>query len=290
MMLALGSAIAGALGYGVGSVLQAAAARRATGTAVPRHPLYLLGVGFDLVAFAASFVAARQLPLFAVQSVLAGSLAVTVVLARVFLGHPLRRVHAAAVTALVAALAVLASAAGTQSALPPPSWFPEATLLAMAGAGGLLAWAYRRGGATHLALIAGVCFAGSAIGVRAVTLDGHWLALLGQPIAWSVAGFGLIGSFAYARSLERGSAGSATAILWVTEVTLAGLVGIAALGDHVLPGWGLPALCALGVALVGCVILAGAQPAIEEQLTPRGSVQARGSAEHRLTSVRSVSH
>ena len=278
MMLALGAAIVGAFAYGVGSVLQATAARRVAGTAVPRHPLYLLGVGFDLLAFAASVVAVRQLPLFAVQAILAASLAVTVVLARIFLGSPLRRLDAVAITAVVAALAILASAAGTQSALPAPSWFTAATLVAVVGTAGLLAVCYPRGSAARLAVIAGTSFAGSAIGVRALTLNGHWISVLGQPIAWTVAAFGLIGSLAYARSLERGSAGSATATLWVTEVTVAGLIGVLALGDHVIPGWELPALCAIGVALLGCVVLAGAQPSIETHPTPTGRDHASGAS------------
>lgn len=263
MMTALGAAILGALGYGVGSVLQAAAASRATGTAVPRHPLYLLGIGSDLLAFTASLVATRGLPLFAVQSILAGSLAVTAMLARIFLSSPLRRADGIAITAVVGALTVLAWSAGPQSALPPPSWFTVVLLLAVLGAAGLLLRSYRQGRATHLALIAGTAFAGSAIGVRALTLSGDWLAVLGQPIAWTVAAFGLIGSLAYARSLEHGSAGPATATLWVTEVGVAGLTGIAALGDRVLPGRELPALGALGVALLSCVVLSAAQLALD---------------------------
>lgn len=266
MILAFGAAVFGAVAYGVGSVLQAFAARRAVGTAVLRHPLYVLGVGCDMVAFAASLVAVRDLPLFAVQSVLAGSLGVTVVLARVVLGTPIRRRDAVAMLAIVGALVVLALASGAQSALPPPSWFTAAAVLAMTGTAVLLVTHYNRGAPTRLALLAGASFAGSAIGARAINLHGAWFTLLGQPIAWTIVGFGLIGSLAYARSLEHGSAGTATALVWVVEVAAAGLVGIAVLGDHVLTGWDLPALAAITVAVLGCVILAGAQPPVLETL------------------------
>lgn len=266
MILALGAAAFGAVAYGVGSVLQAFAARRAAGTAVLRHPLYLLGVGCDMVAFVASLVAARDLPLFAVQSVLAGSLGVTVVLARVVLGTPIRRRDGVAMLGIVGALVVLALAAGAQSALSPPAWFTAAVLVAMAGAAVVLATHYNRDAHSRLALLAGASFAGSAIGARAVDLHGAWFTLLGQPLAWSILGFGLIGSMAYARSLEHGSAGSATALVWVVEVAAAGAVGIAVLGDHVLPGWELPALAAITVAILGCVLLAGAQPPVLETL------------------------
>lgn len=268
MILALGAAIAGALAYGIGSVLQAFAARRATGTAVVRHPAYLLGMACDTVAFAASLVAVHGLPLFAVQSVLAASLGVTVVLARVVLGTPIRRRDSAALVAVVGALVVLALASGTQAAMAPPTWFAGVLVLASAAAAVLLAVHYRRGNTRRLAMVAGASFAGSAIGARALDLSGGWLAALGHPVSWTILGFGIIGSLAYARSLERGSAGPATATVWVVEVVLSGLVGTTALGDHVNSGWGLPALLALGVAVLGCVLLAQAQleePATQDQ-------------------------
>lgn len=86
MTLGLFAAVAGMMAYGIATVLQAAGAKRAHGVAVLGQPLYLLGTGLDAAAWLASVVALQQLPLFAVQAVLAGSLGVTVVLARVFLG------------------------------------------------------------------------------------------------------------------------------------------------------------------------------------------------------------
>lgn len=261
MILALGAAILGAFAYGIGSVLQAVAARRATGTAVISHPFYLLGIGCDMLAFAASLVAVHRLPLFAVQSVLAGSLGVTVVLAHLVLGTPIRRRVGVAVFVVIAALVVLALAASAQASLPAPGWFATAMVLATGGAAVLLVTQYRRGDPTRLALLAGTSFAGSAIGARALDLSNGALGALTHPIPWVILALGVIGSLAYARSLERGTAGPATAIVWVIEVLLSGLVGILVLGDHVQPGWALPALGACAVAVLGCVLLAQAQPA-----------------------------
>ncbi|HEX7805908.1 MAG TPA: hypothetical protein VF413_07085, partial [Cellulomonas sp.] len=115
MSAALLAAVVGALLYGSGTVLQALAARRASGPAVLRHPWYLAGLGCDLLGWTASLVALRALPLFTVQALLAGSLVVTVLLARVVLGAPLRRVDGVAVVVVVGALVVLARAAGPES-------------------------------------------------------------------------------------------------------------------------------------------------------------------------------
>lgn len=260
MMLALGASVVGAAAYGGGSVLQARAAQRAVGSAVLRHPDYLAGVGCDLLGFVAALVAVRSLPLFAVQSILAGSLAVVVVLARVVLGTPIRRRDTVLMLALVGALVVLALGAGTQSAHLPPGWFTPVALVAAAAAGVCLAGGYRRADATALAVLAGGSFAGSAICARALVLDGSLFTIALHPVAWMVAAFGLIGTVAYARCLERGSVGPATAIVWVVEVLVAGGFGVLALGDRVLSGWEVPVLAAMCVAILGCVVLAGAQP------------------------------
>ena len=255
MITALIAAIIGALGYGVGSVLQARAATVATGLAVLRRPVYLAGVGCDLLAWAASLVAVRQLPLFAVQSMLAASLGVTVVLARFLLGSPIRRRDTAALVGVLFALLVLALASGSQSVQLPPPFFGTAILLAVVVVAIIVLMSYRQAQPSWLALLAGACFAGAAIAARALDLSGPWFVVPLQPEALGIVAFGLIGSVAYARSLEFGSAGSSTAMVWVVEVALAGLVGITVLGDGVRPGWTLPALLAFAVALISCVVL-----------------------------------
>src|SRR5882757_6373494 len=112
---ALAIAIFGAFSYGAGSVLQAVGARRSSSTvSTLGHPLYLIGVGCDLLAWAGSMIALRELAVYFVQSVLAGSLAVTVVAARVFLASRLRRRDAVAIVITVASLTVLAMSAGPQ--------------------------------------------------------------------------------------------------------------------------------------------------------------------------------
>lgn len=109
------AALVGTAGYGVGTVLQAAGAKRSRGLAVMRQPTYLVGLGCDGVAWVASLLALQRLPLFAVQALLAGSLCVSVVLARIFLHARLRVRDGVAVTLVALALAAVAAASGVQS-------------------------------------------------------------------------------------------------------------------------------------------------------------------------------
>ena len=256
MTVGLIAALVGMFGYGIGSVLQAAAAARASGPAVLRHPAYLAGLTCDAVAWLASLAALRSLPLFVVQSLLAGSLGVTVILARAFLGAPVRRRDAGAVLAVALALATVAGASGAQSAQPPAPGFQAFAMTGLLLVVAVTAASYHRAGSLPLATVAGLAFSGAALCARAVTGTTSWLQLLSEPLAWAVLGFGVVGALTYARALERGPVGPATAVLWGVEVLVPGAIGAAVLGDGVRPGWTLPALLAVAVALAACTILA----------------------------------
>ena len=256
MTLALLAALAGTLGYGVASVLQAVGAARASGPAVMRHPAYLAGLACDGLAWLASLVALQRLPLFVVQSLLAGSLGVTVLLAWVFLKARLRARDAGAIAVVVVALATVAGASGAQSAQGAPHGFRAAMLALLLITAAVTALGYGRAGSLSLAALAGVAFSGAALCARAVHIGTTWAPLLTEPLAWAVLGFGAVGALTYARALERGPVGPATAVLWGVEVLVPGVIGIAVLGDLVRPGWTLPALMAVAAAVVACSMLA----------------------------------
>src|SRR5690242_13963668 len=123
--LALACAVVAALSYGIGSVLQAAAARKAEARAnldpmllvrlVGELP-YVGGLALDLVGFVASVVALRTLPLFVVQSAVAASVGVTAIGASVAFGVRLLRYEHLALVMLVYGFALLAVAARPEHA------------------------------------------------------------------------------------------------------------------------------------------------------------------------------
>jgi hypothetical protein len=259
--VALAFAAAGAVGYGIASVLQAAGARRDPGMLQTlRDPAYLGGIGLDLLSWLASLVALRTLPVYQVQAVLAGSLAVTVVAARLVLAARLRAVDVAAVAVTVVALGVLAAAAGPQDPAEPAA----ATRLALALAAvpvALAGWAAARWcppGVT--AAVAGLAFGGAALCARAVTLPPlrDLVHVAAEPLAWALAGFGVTGTLLYAQALEHGQVGPVTALLWIVEVLVPSGVGVALLGDSVRPGWGGVAVTAVAATVAAAAVLAHA--------------------------------
>jgi len=262
--IALGFAVLGAFGYGTASVLQAIGAGRGAGALrTLAAPAYLAGLVLDLLAWLCSLVALRTLPVYEVQAILAGSLAVTVLLARVALAHHLRGRDLVAIAVTIGALIALAACSGPQQAADPSR--PERLGLALAavavaGLGGL---AVRAGRPGVTAATAGLAFGGAALCARAVTLPSiraanlaHHLAATGaDPLTWGLLGFGITGMVLYAYALEDGDVGPLTAVLWIGEVVAPSITGVLLLGDTVRPGWLPVAVIALGAAVGSAAVL-----------------------------------
>ncbi|TQS45208.1 hypothetical protein [Cryptosporangium phraense] len=259
--MALVLAIAAAVAYGAGSLLQAVGARRARSTVlVWREPAYLAGLGLDGVAWLLSLVALRTLPIYLVQTVLAGSLAVTALGARAFLGTVLRRADGGAIAVTVVGLALLAGASGTQTEggfSTAVSVVVAASAVALAAAGW---WTARRARAGRewavvgCAVVAGAAFGGAAIAVHGITVGGSWPA---EPAVWALVVFGVTGALLYAAALEHGNVARVTAVLWTVEVVVPSSVGFAWLGDTVRSGWIPAAVAGFALAIAAALVLAG---------------------------------
>ena len=265
--IALAITIFGAFAYAAASILQAMAARRTTSTVQAlKHPLYLAGTAFDMLAWAGSMVALASLAVYVVESVLAGSLAVTVVAARLILKSYLRAVDVIAVGVSVAALTVLAMSAGPQQSVPATTqlrlWFCGAAI-----AIALLGWGATKAAPPGVvAGLAGLCLGGAALVGRALTLPPDSmrsagtiaLAILTEPLIAALLAFGVTGMMLYANALQRGQVGPVTAVLWIAEVIAPSAVAVMFLGDTVRPGWELPAMAAGLVTVLMAVVLSTA--------------------------------
>jgi drug/metabolite transporter (DMT)-like permease len=265
--VALGIAVFGAICYGAASVLQAIGARRSTSTVKTMgHPLYLLGTAADILGWAGSMVALRELAVYQVQSILAGSLVVTVVLARLVLSSRLRGIDVVAVMVTICALTVLAMSAGPQEQVVPSNGL-RIGLCAAAAALAVLGYAAGKFAPPGVvAALAGTAFGGSALAGRALPMPEHptrelgatAISILTEPLSAALLVFAAAGMLLYANALQRGPVGPVTAVLWIGEVVAPSAVGLAVLGDTVLPGWNLPSGIAGAVIVVAAVVLSTA--------------------------------
>ncbi len=261
MIAALLAAGGGALAYGAGSVLQAVGARRAVARGhgvigVARQAPYLIGLGCDLVGWLASLVALRVLPVFAVQAILAGSLAVTVLLAAATIGATLRGVDLAASASSVAALVVLGAAGGAERPRPVSHAVEIALVVGVAGIAIATAAAARWATPVATGAMSGAAFGFAALAARAVHARANLAGVLTEPLALAVGAYGITGMLGYAHGLEHGDVGPVTAALWVSETVVPGAIGLAVLSDRIRAGWAAPAALAAVVAVGSTVVLA----------------------------------
>jgi len=255
MLIGVLAATLGALGYGVASVLQSHAAASANGLAVVRRPAYLIGLSLDGLAWLASLVALGSLPLFVAQSLLASSVAVTVIVAHLVSRTRARPADVMASGAFVLAVGLLAWSAGPLSVDAGPPRLPLALLAGSVAVAVLTlvkqeTWSPRR-----LAVLSGVAFAGMALSARSVTFGGVASFLI-DPAVWAVVTYSMVGMWNYTRSLEKGNVGSVTAVLWITEIAVSSIAGLLLLGDTIRPGFISVAVLGLAGAVAACHVLA----------------------------------
>ncbi|MEV6346196.1 hypothetical protein [Actinoplanes sp. NPDC051851] len=278
--VALGIAVFGSLCYAAGSILQAVGAKRSTGAVQTLgHPLYLIGIGLDMTAWIGSMVALRELAVYLVESVLAGSLAITALCAWLFLGSRLRKRDVVAIVVTICALGALALSAGQQqvvaASLPLRLGFCGALILLLVGG-----WAATKIGKPGLmATVGGLSVGGAALGGRALHLPEEQMNTLGsaaltiatEPLTWVLLVFAANGMVMYANALQKGDVGRVTAVHWTGEVIAPSVIALTILGDTVRPGWEPVALGAALITVTCAIVLASAPAATATAATAETS-------------------
>ena len=267
--IALAIAVFGAFSYAVGSILQAVGARRSVNTvSTLGHPLYLIGIFLDILAWVGAMIALQSLAVYVVESVLAGSLAITAVFAWLFLKSKLRRRDVVAIVATTTALTVLTMSAGHQAEIVVTR---EMRIAFCAGvlAVWVLGWgAVKIGSPGLIAAVGGLSLGGAALTGRAVHLppgamDGFASAVLAiatEPLVYTLLAYPLTGMVLYANALRKGEVGRVTAVHWTGEVVAPSVIALTVLGDTVRPGWALTALLA-GLTTIGAAVVLASAPA-----------------------------
>jgi drug/metabolite transporter (DMT)-like permease len=264
--LGLVTAVLAAVAFGVASILQAIGARgEPAGDGIDlwllvrmlRYPAFLLSIVLSVTGFGLHLVALRGLPLFAVQPIIAGSVAVTAVIQALTGREPLSRRGWSLVLAVCIGLALVTSAAVPGSAVRTTT-AQRATLLLAVALVATLAWPAARvpgaRGASLLGLMSGLGFAVVAVSGRAFPSLSP-ASLVRDPATLALVCGGGLAFLLYSTALQRGTVITATAAMVVGNTVAPVLVGVLALGDQIRSGWAPAAVLGLLVAGTAVVLL-----------------------------------
>jgi len=266
MAIGLSAAVLAAVAFGVASILQAIGARgEPAGNGIDvwllfrmlRQPAFLVSIVLSVAGFLLHLMALRSLPLFAVQPVIASSVAVTAVI-QAFTGHePLSRRGWGLVAAVCVGLGLVTSAAVPGSAVRTSAGQRALLLLAVAAIA-LVAWPAGRvrgaRGSSLLGLLSGFGFAVVAVSGRAFPSLAP-ASLARDPAVAALVCAGGLAFLLYSTALQRGTVITATAAMVVGNTVAPVAVGVLALGDRFRPGWGPAALVGLLLAGTAVVLL-----------------------------------
>ncbi|MGC4933099.1 hypothetical protein ACLQ3C_05405 [Gordonia sp. DT30] len=275
MLIGLIAAVIAALAYGTASVLQARGAAQVDDGAAAHGQVpsasstfaamitvsFLGGLALDTLGFAGNMVAARTMPLFVAQPIIAANLVVTALLATVMLHARLSARDWTGIVVVVASLAVLGVAAGQEGHRDAGDLLHWGVLVvgAVLVAAGLVLMRFSGARvAVGAGLLGGVLFGCLAVAVRIV--DGispfDLARLLTDPAAYTIIVCGVGGFYLFTVALQTGSVSAASAALVVGETVVPGVAGIVLLGDTVRAGWAVVAVIAFCAAVAGAVIVA----------------------------------
>src|SRR5215469_8265349 len=276
MLGSLLAALISATCYGVAAVMQAIAVRAASNRSAEevgeagqgvdpgllvrmmRQGLFLASIAIDLLGFVAQLVALRELPLFAVQAIMAANLAVTAVCAAWIMKARLSLREWLAVVGVVIGVALLGLSAGAEGATRVGSEFQLGLIVAVVAVG-IVGFAVARlpnpVRTPALGAIAGLGYAVLAVSAR--ILPGFApLQLVKSPAAYTLAAAGIVSFLLYATALEGGSVTTATAAVVLAETMPPALIGVIFLGDATRPGLAPIGVLGFLLAVVCAVALA----------------------------------
>ncbi|WP_262365941.1 EamA/RhaT family transporter, partial [Gordonia sp. OPL2] len=222
---------------------------------------FLLGTLLVILGFAGGAVAARFLPLFLAQTIVAGNLVVTALLGMVWLGNVLGRREWVAVGVVVVSLFLLGASASHQAAPRMGMGFHWALFgvsLVLVVTGFVVMRTLRDRGAIFCGALAGVMYGAIAIAVR--VLDGvspfDPVRLLTDPAAWTIAIAGATAFYVQTVALQIGPVNAVTAVLVVGETGGPAIVGVMFLGDKAIDGLQWLAVVGFVGAIVGATAVA----------------------------------
>ncbi|WLP88823.1 hypothetical protein [Gordonia sp. NB41Y] len=273
-MFAIGviAASLAAVAYGLSTVLRALGAQRAARTqgeaasakstlAAFTDPAFLMGTLLVMIGFFGGGVAARMLPLFLSQTIVAANLVITALLGTVLLGTTLRGRDWAAIFLVVGALCMLGASAGHEATTKASftfHWWLFGITTALAVVGLVVLTLLKQRGALFGGALSGVMY--GALAVAARVLEGihpfDLLTLITDPAAWTIAIGGAVAFYVQTVALQLGPVNAVTAVLVVGETGGPSIIGVLFLGDKAVDGLQWMAYVGFVGAIVGAVTVA----------------------------------
>lgn len=294
MLLALTGAIVAAVCYGVATVFEAVAVSKMSGlpegssitTRVRAGWLYAVGLLVDGIGFALSAAALHLLPLFLAESINASSVAITALLAVVWLRQKLNKSEVIALAVLVIGLITLGvTAKDGPSVTAPPliSWIILIAVAPLAGIAAVLvvkrdgrrqtpnkqtpayqldgaksspnAYVGGRANGVALAAVAGLAFGMVGVAARLIPLHPTWTDYLADPLLWAVICYGGLAVVVYGFALDRLPTTTAASLCFTVETVFPSAVGLLLLGDEIRTGLWPLAMLGFVFALGACIAL-----------------------------------
>jgi len=265
VLLAYLAALATALCYGLGSVLQSMGAKRVQSkpgvslgslSRILRQGPYVLGLGLDGLGWLASLLALLRLPLFVVQAMVAGSIAFIVLFSALLEKAKPSGRQLAYVAVLCLGLLALAASGAPEVATRPPGYFVPAmaaTACVLLFAGFVTPKLLSPVAASSvLGAVAGLAFGGAALCVRSLS-SGIKPSEILHPTLWILLAFGGMGMAFFATALQRGAVTVTTAWLFTAETIAPALIGMLLLGDRARPGLGFVAAASFVLTVAASV-------------------------------------
>ena len=277
------AAVLAAVLFGIGTVLEATAARASDSSEeldprlfirMMRHGVFVASGIVGITGVVATAIALRHLPLFVVQATVASSVGVAAVLASRIHHEALDRRAKGGIAAIVGGLGVLALASSPEG--PPTTslvfrWGLLAGSIALMGASRVAAGRRLHSPSVDVAILgalAGSLYGIGNVALRVVTQLAP-MRLVANPAAWAalVGGFG--GVLVLATALQRGSVAVASGAMTTAETLLPTIVGLTVLGERPRHGWAFPALIGFALAVAGAIALCAKAPGGEHEGWPQ---------------------
>jgi len=230
---------------------------------------YLLATLFQLLGWCLGLIALRVLPLFLVQSIIAGSIVLTALAEKIITHRTLGKRLYWAIAVIICGIILLSTAAkpGRAMALNSNLTFGiEIAPIIIAAIGLICLYIKNKASVTLLALLSGGAFGGAAIIGRIIIYPALSWKSLANPMLLSLVAFALLGQFLFTVALQRTTGTITNALALATSTLAPAILGLVYFSDKIRPGFSFIVIIGFILTVGGSLGVAkfdpGLQPAI----------------------------